>query len=125
MLLNATILRIDTPGIADTGGLAPFASGNACKIRCWLNSRQRQTKLDRANPATQEELVETKVQILAGTMRTQLKLAGYDVNLKIDTGMRLIIQSDADGSALLYKVRDVLARPKGSMGRVDVVVSQV
>jgi hypothetical protein len=124
MILNATILRIDSPGPADTGGSVPVVAGAACRIRCFLAERGRETRLEAGSPATDQQLVTTKLSIPASALKLGLKLAGYDPALRIGLNMQLLVQSDADVSPLAYTVWKATAAPKGSMGRVDVWCTQ-
>ena len=100
MLTNATILRIDAPLPATTGGASAWTNGNAMSCRCYLRDTTADTFEGDATRAVKR----------SGDLRVQprqlafaLAAAGYSIRALAE-GQRVLVISDGD-MATLHRVR--------------------
>lgn len=121
MVNNATLLRLDRPMPATSGGVVERARGKPLRVRCILDEVTATLR----HLADQERLDATallyvKKAALAGALAS----AGYGTGVELEPGQAIQVQQDGDLPLKQYAVLKVIPRSKGHLTHRQVLLKE-
>jgi hypothetical protein len=103
VLTNATLLRIDMPGVATTAGDVPYTTGAALAVRCALDE-----------PTSSQRYVLASA-IAEATAVVYVPMADVPEGALV-RGCRVVVRLDTFADSTTLRLVYVKARRKGSLG---------
>jgi hypothetical protein len=113
VIQNATLLRIDTPGPASTGGDLPYVEGASIAVRCCLSS-----------PNSMQRWTIDQLQLQA-TATLYVRLTDLATAV-LDRTFRVLVTLDHDASVQTsYRVEHVTKQYKGELSHLQCLLREI
>ena len=112
MIVNATLLRIDTPAGATTGGKVTYTPGSAIAVRCGLGGLS----------AKQQHAAEAlKVTV---TLSLSVLASALPAGVTLEANQRLTVKYDGDAGSRTYRAENVSRNVKGAISNYQVLLRE-